>query len=131
MPPPFNNSASSFSDAQYSIQLETSSVCGSRSLRLSCPHRRMVAYHGCSAAANVTSLVTTAAGPERGEGAPAKGVRGSRAPGVNNEADEAARNSRRVVMAVTPRKKGDSGVRRNASQKSTKRNGGNWAPRFH
>src|SRR5437762_6957695 len=50
MPPPFKSSASSSSEAQYAIHAATSSVSASRSLRLSWPQRRIVAYHGSPSA---------------------------------------------------------------------------------
>src|ERR1051325_10401972 len=51
IPPPLTSSALTRSDAQYSIHAATSSVRGSRSLKLSCPQRRMVAYHDGAGAA--------------------------------------------------------------------------------
>src|SRR5438105_10165467 len=46
MPPPFRSTASTLSDAQYSAHASVSSVSGSRSLKLICPHRRITLYQG-------------------------------------------------------------------------------------
>src|SRR5256886_6224858 len=61
MPPPFTSSAFTRSEAQYSIHAATSSVRGSRSLKLSCPQRRMVAYHGGGACSDRRGTARVAA----------------------------------------------------------------------
>src|ERR1051325_1598763 len=86
IPPPLTSSALTRSDAQYSIHAATSSVRGSRSLKLSCPQRRMVAYHDGAGAA------TGRRGGPRGGGA--GGVRGggvARRPGGRGAAPAGAR----------------------------------------
>src|SRR5438309_2982496 len=84
MPPPFTSSAFTRSEAQYSAHARTSSVRGSRSLKLSCPQRRMVAYQGAGGAAT-----------------------GRRRPGcaAARAAAERARNSRRFMRDPLPRER--------------------------
>src|SRR6266516_1327692 len=80
IPPPLTSSAFTRSEAQYSAHAPTSSVRGSRSLKFSCPQRRMVAYQGAGGAA---------AARRRG----ARGV----GTAVTPAAAEHARNSRRFM----------------------------------
>src|SRR5438093_321391 len=76
IPPPLTSRALTRSEAQYSAHAATSSVRGSRSLKLSCPQRRMVAYQGGGAAA---------------------GARNRRPGAAAAAAAEHARNSRRSM----------------------------------
>src|SRR5437867_11969940 len=55
IPPPLTSRALTRSEAQYSAHAATSSVRGSRSLKLSCPQRRMAAYQGAAVAARARS----------------------------------------------------------------------------
>src|SRR5213080_3866543 len=66
IPPPLTSSAFTRSEAQYSAHAPTSSVSGSRSLKFSCPQRRMVAYQG-GAAARRRRRIGTAAAPAAAE----------------------------------------------------------------
>src|SRR5436305_6798414 len=61
MPPPLTSRALTRSEAQESIHAATSSVRGSRSLKLSCPQRRMVAYHGGGACSGSRGAARAAA----------------------------------------------------------------------
>src|SRR5467141_3414257 len=67
IPPPFTSSALTRSEAQYSAHASTSSVRGSRSLKLSCPQRRMVAYQGAGGAAACRRRPACAAAPAAAE----------------------------------------------------------------
>src|SRR5205809_7001623 len=66
IPPPLTSRAFTRSEAQYSAHPPTSSVSGSRSLKFSCPQRRMVAYQG-GAAARRRRRIGTAAAPAAAE----------------------------------------------------------------
>src|SRR5438552_15077397 len=66
IPPPLTSSAFTRSEAQYSAHPPASSVSGSRSLKFSCPQRRMVAYQG-GAAARRRRRMGTAAAPAAAE----------------------------------------------------------------
>src|SRR2546425_5971745 len=56
IPPPLTSSAFTRSEAQYSAHAPTSSVRGSRSLKLSCPQRHMVAYRSEEHTSELQSL---------------------------------------------------------------------------